>query len=576
MWRQRAQPALARAAPTLTVSQSSSKAIVDWSSFSIGQGGTVQFNNGAGATLNRVTGASVSSIDGLLSATGSVYLINPNGVIVGKTGVINTGGSFVASTLDTSNASFLAGGPLTFSGPSTASVINLGKVGSLGGNVGLIAATVRNDGSIAAPKGEAGLIAGSTVTMDDAANDAGGLFSVKVGGASTSATNTGAISAAAVELRAQQGNVYALAGNTGGVINATGIDASGGTIKLISTGGTTEVAGTLSAQGPNGAGGQIETSGQTLKLGAASVDTHGGSWLLDPTNLIVDPTAAGVIDGALSSGDVTLQTFATGAPSGPAGSTGDTAPGNGDILIESPLSWSTGSTLTLSAYNALHIDAPITVTGAGNAILRNGAGGLNFAYGPTGFTGNLAFTDVVSTVTQGSLTINGQPFALENSVAQLASAILANPMNSYALANSYDATGDGTYASAPIPTTFTGTFEGLGNTISNLTIFSNAAPLDEAVGLFASVTGNISDLAISGGSVVGNANVGALAGSDDGNVNNVHASTPVTGFFEVGGLIGEFGELRPYRRSPIRARPATSSACWSIRRPVARRERSAD
>ena len=94
-----------------------------------------------------------------------------------------------------------------------------------------------------------------------------------VGGASTSATNTGAISAAAAELRAQQGNVYALAGNTGGVINATGIDASGGTIKLISTGGTTEVAGTLSAQGANGAGGQIETSGQTLKFGAASVDT---------------------------------------------------------------------------------------------------------------------------------------------------------------------------------------------------------------------------------------------------------------------------------------------------------------
>jgi len=37
---------------------------------------------------------------------------------------------------------------------------------------------------------------------------------VQVGDGSTSATNTGAISAAAVELRAQHGNVYALAGNT--------------------------------------------------------------------------------------------------------------------------------------------------------------------------------------------------------------------------------------------------------------------------------------------------------------------------------------------------------------------------
>ena len=174
--------------------------------------------------------------------------------------------------------------------------------------------------------------------------------------------------------------------------------------------------------------------------------------------------------------------------------------------------------------------------------LNYGAGGLNFAYGPAGFAGNLAFTDVVSTVTQGGLTINGQPYVLENSVAGLASAILAAPGGFYALANSYDATGDGTYGAAAIPTTFTGTFEGLGNTISNLTISSSTAPADEGVGLFALVTGNISDLAIAGGSLTGNANVGALAGFDDGNVNNVHSSMAVTGFVLVGGLIGEFGQ----------------------------------
>ena len=82
-----------------------------------------------------MTGASVSSLDGLLSATGSVYLINPNGVIIGKSGVVDVGGTFVASTLDTPDASFLKGGALGFSGPSTASVVNLGKVGALGGDV---------------------------------------------------------------------------------------------------------------------------------------------------------------------------------------------------------------------------------------------------------------------------------------------------------------------------------------------------------------------------------------------------------------------------------------------------------
>ena len=76
--------AISPTSPTsLTISQSSRTGIVNWSSFSIGQGNQVQFNNGSGATLNRVTGNVPSSINGVLSATGSVYLVNPSGVVVG-------------------------------------------------------------------------------------------------------------------------------------------------------------------------------------------------------------------------------------------------------------------------------------------------------------------------------------------------------------------------------------------------------------------------------------------------------------------------------------------------------------
>ena len=77
-----------------------------------------------------------SLIDGLLSGTGSVYLINPKGVIIGKNGVVNVGGTFAASTLDVANSQFLAGGSLTFSGSSNAAVVNYGKIGALGGDVG--------------------------------------------------------------------------------------------------------------------------------------------------------------------------------------------------------------------------------------------------------------------------------------------------------------------------------------------------------------------------------------------------------------------------------------------------------
>jgi len=108
----------------LQVSQASGKAIIDWQSFSIGAGGEVRIDNGAGATLNRVTGQSLSAIDGVLSATGSVYLLNPNGVVIGKSGVVNTGGNFLASTGRISNEEFLAGGTLNIGNMSSAKVVS--------------------------------------------------------------------------------------------------------------------------------------------------------------------------------------------------------------------------------------------------------------------------------------------------------------------------------------------------------------------------------------------------------------------------------------------------------------------
>src|SRR5579875_4013435 len=138
----------------VTIRQSSAKAIIDWTGFAIGKGLDVSFQNGAGATLNRVTGSEASSLDGLLTATGSVYLINPNGVIIGKDGVVNVGGSFLATTLNLNDADFLKGGDLTFSGNSTGSVVNYGRIGALGGDVALIAAKVDNEGSIAASQGD--------------------------------------------------------------------------------------------------------------------------------------------------------------------------------------------------------------------------------------------------------------------------------------------------------------------------------------------------------------------------------------------------------------------------------------
>src|SRR6187200_1528559 len=84
-------------AMTVTTSQ---RAIIDWTTFNIGNGASVQFVQ-PGATsiaVNRVgLGGGASAIDGTLNANGHVMLLNPNGVMFGATAAVNVAG-LIAST----------------------------------------------------------------------------------------------------------------------------------------------------------------------------------------------------------------------------------------------------------------------------------------------------------------------------------------------------------------------------------------------------------------------------------------------------------------------------------------------
>ncbi|MGI3124728.1 hypothetical protein [Nitratireductor sp. PBL-C9] len=78
--------------------------------------------------------------------------------------------------------------------------------------------------------------------MKDVAG-ADGLLSVALGGPDTEAVNSGTIAAANAEIRANGGNVYALAGNTDNVVKATGGSTSGGRI-FLTAGGRVIIAST--------------------------------------------------------------------------------------------------------------------------------------------------------------------------------------------------------------------------------------------------------------------------------------------------------------------------------------------
>src|SRR5689334_18163625 len=84
----------------VAVSQTSSRAIIDWTTFNIGSGSSVIFTqpSSTAVAVNRVGAAGgASAIDGALGANGNVMILNPNGVMFGRTATVNVAG-LIAST----------------------------------------------------------------------------------------------------------------------------------------------------------------------------------------------------------------------------------------------------------------------------------------------------------------------------------------------------------------------------------------------------------------------------------------------------------------------------------------------
>ena len=252
---------------TLTIT-APDKAIINWHDFSINAQEITKFiqPSSTSCVLNRVIGKNISSLLGLLEANGKILLINPNGIIIGEKGRINTA-SFLASTFDILDKDFLHQNEILFKGDNKASIVNLGSVTAINGDVIFIAYKIDNKGTVQAPLGEVNMAAGMQVLLNSTKDSK--VF-VKVNSSSdenseeTGINNQGLIEGIKVRLEAD-GNIFSHAINHEGIINAEGLEEKNGEVFLVAKEGINNINGKIAAKNEK-TGGTVHLLGEKVGL----------------------------------------------------------------------------------------------------------------------------------------------------------------------------------------------------------------------------------------------------------------------------------------------------------------------
>lgn len=286
---------------TMDIQQQSQKLIANWQSFNIGSQGTVNFvQPGASAmALNRIVGQDPTQIYGRLNANGQVFLVNPNGVLFGRSASVNVGG-LTASTLNITDENFLAGRYLFERNGAKGKVENLGALTAAdGGYLALLAPEVRNEGALIARMGTVAMAAGDKITLEFS----GSRLTSLTADAATIATlidNQNLVDVGGGQVIISTAAANQLLGatvNNEGIVSASSLTAEGGRVVL--RGDLVRNIGEVRADGA-GPGGRIEIAGDSIyTAGRISADGSKGGDIRVTGN---DLTTGGVLSAVGSSG----------------------------------------------------------------------------------------------------------------------------------------------------------------------------------------------------------------------------------------------------------------------------------
>jgi filamentous hemagglutinin family protein len=251
---------------TFTV-QNTPGTIINWQSFGISTQEVMRFlqQSGSSAVLNRVTGATSSTILGQLQSNGRVFLVNPNGVVFGGSAQVNTT-SFTATTGQVADSSFLAGNT-TPAGGATLTVS-----GSFSGSVSLTGTTatiseLTSSGDLSIYTGTSGTFNSPNVRIVNT-------------GAATGSGGVTVVSNGNITVANPSGGIAVSGGNV--VLTSTGANTAGGGIITVAppsgvttSGGGTSVGGGVAAAAPGPAAlststGNLDQDGQGSRLAPSS------------------------------------------------------------------------------------------------------------------------------------------------------------------------------------------------------------------------------------------------------------------------------------------------------------------
>lgn len=490
-----------------------------------------------------------------------------------NTGTITAAGGLVIMSAGTKDA--LLNTVVNNSGVIRAqSVNNVNGVIRLEGGTVLSSGTLDASGKAAGQTGGTVKVLGDTVTLAfgssiDVSGDAGGGIAL-IGGAYQGGSSEYAATNTAVA--------------AGATITADAITSGNGGQVVVWANDTTNFAGTITARGgsASGNGGSVETSGkQKLTIAdTANVNTlaskgTGGKWLLDPADFTIAASGGDVTGTVLSA-----QLNTNGLVEMTIGGAGNVD----NITINDAVTWDTVCSLILMARNNIYINAAITApngslnlwadsSNSGNGItsgiitaqaavsvktfiLSNGTwrqiASVLPAFSATDFRPARGATFIRAIAGDGS---TASPYQISdvyglqgvggyNMVGQ--NCILVNNLDASSTAAWNSGKGFNPIGFDPASgyPAFSGTFDGLGHTITGLTI---NRPGDGYIGLFGYSTGTIRNVGLVGGSITGSGIVGGLVGWNAGSITgcyNTGAVAATSATSVVGGLVGwNFGSI---------------------------------